>query len=92
MTAVPSPNSTKVSWGVTNEDVVLNYKLQYTYSIIECENVSDVMNISVQGDNRSHHLVNLPENSHFNISLFAINPSGRSEAATIMVTTVESGI
>ena len=91
LTAVPGSTSINVSWISHEEDVIQNYVLQYSYSIRECDNSSDVVNVSVDDSENSHMLFPLEEDSDFNISLVAINPAGRSEAATVMVTTLTAG-
>ena len=80
-----------ISWISNEKDVIHSYILQYSYSIRECESTSDVFDISIHGYNRSYILNQLEEDSVFNISLVAINPAGRSEAATIVVTTLNAG-
>ena len=55
-------------------------------------NYSSVFNESVSdGATTSYSLRNLEEDSDFIISIAAINPSGRSEAAVLMVSTSQSG-
>ena len=92
LTAVPGSTSIHISWISIEEVVIHNYILQYSYSIRECESTSDVFNVSIDRYKRSHMLDKLEEDSEYSVSLVAINPSGRSEAATIMVTTLTAGI
>ena len=80
-----------VSWSINKEDIVFTYELQYTYIIKECQRSSDIMKITFAGSANSYILENLEEDSDFTISLVAINPAGRSEAASVNVTTLQSG-
>ena len=87
-------NSTSiiVSWSINKEDIVFTYELQYSYIIRECQRSSGITNVTFAGPANSYIIDNLEEDSDFNISLFAINPAGRSEAASInSVTTLQSG-
>ena len=86
-------NSTSiiVSWSISKEDIVFTYELQYSYIIRECQRSSNITNVTFASPANSYILENLEEDSDFNISLFAINSAGRSEAASVNVTTLQSG-
>ena len=92
-----SPDSTfiNVTWTKKDNDIVHSYELQYNYSIRECRSKSDVINVSINSGNNitnSYTLYNVEEDSDFTISLVAINPAGRSEAATKVTTTLQTGM
>ena len=81
-----------ITWSKRSNDIVHQYELQYSYRIRECLNNSGTSNITeLSNSSRSHTLENQEEDSDFTISLFAINPAGKSEAATVMATTLPSG-
>ena len=80
-----------ITWSKRPNDIVHQYELQYSYRIRECWNNSGMINIELSNSSRSRTLENLEEDSDVTISLFAINPAGKSEAATVMATTLPSG-
>ena len=91
MQILPDFTSIVITW---KEDIVHGYELQYSYNIRGCpESNSDIMKISIDdGKINSYTLHKVEEDSDFTISLVAINPAGRSIAATEMVTTLQAGI
>ena len=91
LSSVAISNSINISWSFDKRDVIFGYKLQYRYTIRECRSSSDLMNVTFDSTANSYILENLEEDSNFSISLFAINPAGRSEPACLNTTTLQSG-
>ena len=90
-----SPDSTfiNITWAKNNSDIVYGYEIQYNYSIRECQSNSDDINIIINdGKINRYTLYDVQENSDFTISLVAINPAGRSRAATKTTTTLQAGM
>ena len=90
-----SPGSTfiHITWSKTPNDIVHEYELHYSYHIRECQDNSRIMNSTIIGNStKNYTLMNLEEDSEFNISLTASNPAGESEPVTITTTTLPSGI
>ena len=81
-----------ITWIKNEKDNVHGYELQYNYSIRECQSNSDVLNISFDGTFNSYTLLDVEAYSDYTVSLVAINPAGKSEATTVMTTTLQSGI
>ena len=89
-----SPGTTfiRIIWSKRANDIVHEYELHYSYHIRECQDYSRIMNSTIIGNSTERYtLMNLEEDSEFNISLTASNPAGESEPATAMATTLPSG-
>ena len=91
LNVVTDSTSISVSWSFDKRDIIFGYELQYRYTIRECWRSSELMNITFASPANSYILENLEEDSDFTISLFAINPAGRSEPACLNTTTLQSG-
>ena len=91
LNVVTDSTSISVSWSFDKRDVIFGYELQYRYTIRECQRNSDLMNVTFDSPANSYIIENLEEDSDFIISLFAINPAGRSEPACLNTTTLQSG-
>ena len=92
MQTLPDSTFIIITWK-NKEDIVYGYELQYSYRIRECQSNSYVMKISIDNGNINNYtLYDLEEDSDFTISLIAINPAGRSTAATEMATTLQAGM
>jgi hypothetical protein len=88
------PTNVTITWSTRDSDIVHGYELQYNYHIRQCPNNASGMMISINISNSEnrHTLMDLEEDSEFNISLIAYNPAGRSEPAYVVATTLPSGI
>ena len=82
-----------ITWSKRANDVVHEYELHYSYHIRECQDYSRIMKRTIIGNSTQNYtLMNLEEDSEFNISLTASNPAGESEPGTITTTTLPSGM
>jgi hypothetical protein len=87
------PTNVTITWSTRDSDIVHGYELQYDYHIRQCPNNAPgmVRSINISNSTNSHTLVDLEEDSEFNLSLTALNPAGRSEPASVVATTLPSG-
>ena len=85
-------NFINITWSKRANDYVYEYELHYSYHIRECQDNSVIMNsIKIDNSTKNYSLMNLEEDSEFNISLVASNLAGKSEPATVVATTLTSG-
>ena len=91
-TAYVNASFIAITWNASDGDIVYGYELEYDYHIRQCpDNTGMMKTINISSNTNSYNLGDLQEDSEFNISLFAFNPAGESEPATITATTSTSG-
>ena len=73
------------------------YKLEYNFTIRDCENYTSEGNEVINGNLTSYTLKNssetpVEEDSAYNIFLTAVNSDGRSEASITQISTLGAGM
>ena len=94
-----SPSNVTVTSEATSIMLVWNrfavnvdsYLINYSFIVTDCPEVNGENVESVCGLSRGHTLTDLKENSHFNISITAINTVENNQTAHIMTTTHTAG-
>ena len=73
-------------WTQPTDHNVDSYLIMYSFTVDDCLEVYGENVMSVNGSSRGHTLIGLEENSHFNISITAMNAVGISQP--IQITTI----
>ena len=93
---IPQTTTISLTWTQPPGDVVYSYTISYNSTIYQCEGSLEFISSGsipgINGSMRSYNLINLEEDSVYNISIEAVNKAGSASSTILMRRTSGAGM